>query len=291
MPRFDMEDFCKFTQNLRITFSFIAPPVALGLLKDPVVNKYNLSSLRMLNSGAAPLTRELVDALWTRRKLKIKQGYGLSEASPTTHVQTWEEWYSTVGSVGKLMRGMKARYVSPDGKELEAGQVGELWVSGPNIFKGYLNNPEGTKRALTADGWLKTGDVGYEDSEGNFFITDRLKELIKYKGYQVAPAELEGYLVGHDKVADAAVIGVYREDIASEVPRAYIVPKPGVPAGPELEKDIVDWIAAKVANHKRLRGGVRFVDVIPKSASGKILRRFLRQKAADEESGKVKAKL
>lgn len=179
MPRFDIEDFCRFVQNEKITFSYVAPPVVLLLSKHPVVDKYDLSSLRMLNSGAAPLTRELVDAVWNRKKLKVKQGYGLSETSPTTHTQPWELWYSTIGSVGTMLPNQTAKYMSPEETEVPVGEIGELWLKGPNIFMGYLNNPAGTKNALTDDGYFKTGDVGYQDKDGNFYITDRVKELIK----------------------------------------------------------------------------------------------------------------
>jgi len=291
MPRFDIEDFCKIVQRDKITFAYVAPPVVLLLSKNPIVDKYDLSSLRMMNSGAAPLTRELVDSLWSRKKLKVKQGYGLSEASPTTHVQLWEDWHSTIGSVGKLLPNMIAKYMNAEEKEVAVGQVGELWLKGPNIFKGYLNNPEGTRNCLTDDGWFKTGDVGYQDKDGNFYITDRVKELIKYKGFQVAPAELEGYIAAHTKVDDVAVVGIYRDDLATEVPRAYIVPAQGSKPNKELADELVKYIAAKVANHKHLRGGVRFVDAIPKSASGKILRRILKQQAAEEQATVLKAKL
>lgn len=291
MPKFDIEDFCRIVQDNKVTFAYVAPPVVLLLSKHPIVEKYDLSSLRMLNSGAAPLTKELVDAVWNRKKLKIKQGYGLSETSPTTHTQPWDRWYTTIGSVGTLLPNQTAKYMSPEEKEVATGEVGELWLKGPNIFMGYLNNPEGTKNALTDDGYFKTGDVGYQDKEGNFYITDRVKELIKYKGFQVPPAELEGMLAGHDKVDDVAVIGIYREDLATEVPRAYVVPSKGQEAGKKLEDEIVGWIGGKVANHKKLRGGVRFVDEIPKSASGKILRRVLKEQAKKEESNGQKAKL
>ncbi|CAD0092001.1 unnamed protein product [Aureobasidium vineae] len=291
MPKFDIEDFCRITQEEKITFSYVAPPVVLLLSKHPVVEKYDLSTIRMMNSGAAPLTKELVNAVYDRTKLKVKQGYGLSETSPTTHTQQWDVWQSTVGSVGILLPNMTAKYMSPEENEVPVGEVGELWLKGPNIFKGYLNNAEGTANALTADGYFKTGDVGYQDKDNNFFITDRVKELIKYKGFQVPPAELEGYLVAHEKIDDVAVIGIYREDLATEVPRAYVVPRKGVEAGKALEDDIVNWIGAKVANHKKLRGGVRFVDQIPKSISGKILRRVLKAQAEEEAKKGQKAKL
>ncbi len=244
-----------------------------------------------MNSGAAPLTQELVEAVHKRLKVPVKQGYGLSETSPTTHTQPWDDWNKTIGSVGRLFPNMSAKHMSPEGTEVPAGEVGELWMKGPNIFKGYHNNPEGTKNALTEDGYFKTGDVGYQDKDGNFYITDRVKELIKYKGFQVPPAELEGLLLSHPKINDVAVVGVYSEDQATEVPRAYIVPAPGVEGGRKTEEDIVAWLRAKVANHKRLRGGVRFVDEIPKSASGKILRRVLKIRAQEEAEKGLKAKL
>lgn len=291
MPKFTIEDWCRNVQEHRITFSYVVPPVVLLLSKHPCVDDYDLSSIRMLNSGAAPLTREIVDALYARTKLKVKQGYGLSETSPTTHMQPWEDWQRYIGSVGPMLANQTAKFMGEDGKELAVGEVGELWIKGPNIFKGYLNNPKGTKNAITDDGYFKTGDVGYLDEHGNFYITDRVKELIKYKGFQVPPAELEGLLVSHEKISDVAVLGIYREDLASEVPLAYVVPKQGVQAGPGLEKEIVDWLAGKVASHKRLRGGVKFTDEIPKSASGKILRRMLKAKYQEEQKNGPKAKL
>ncbi|KAH9818582.1 putative 4-coumarate--CoA ligase 1 [Teratosphaeria destructans] len=292
MPKFDIEKWCQIVQEHKITFSYVVPPVVLLLSKHPVVEKYDLRSLRMMNSGAAPLTKDLVDAMHKRIRVPVKQGYGLSETSPTTHTQPWDLWHSTVGAVGTLLPNMTAKYMSPEEKELPKGETGELWVKGPNIFMGYLNNAEGTKKALTEDGYFKTGDVGYQDKDGNFYITDRIKELVKYKGFQVPPAELEGYLVGHPKIADAAVLGVFKEELATEVPVAYVVPAKGVEASPATEKEIVDWIATKVANHKRLRGGVKFTDEIPKSVSGKILRRMLKLKYQEEEANKAgKAKL
>lgn len=180
--------------------------------------------------------------------------------------------------------------MSPEETEVPVGSTGELWIKGPNVFKGYHNNPQATKNAITEDGYFKTGDVGYQDSEGNFYITDRVKELIKYKGFQVTPAELEGLLASHPKVDDVAVIGIYNPDAATEVPRAYVVPSSGAHASPEMEREVMEWLAGKVANYKKLRGGVRFVDVIPKSPSGKILRRLLKAQAEEEQKG-LKAKL
>ncbi|KAH8432144.1 acyl--CoA ligase [Aspergillus melleus] len=299
MQRFDIEKWCAHVQNYRITFSYVVPPVVLLLGKHPVVDKYDLSSLRMMNSGAAPLTQELVETVYARIKTGIKQGYGLSETSPTTHTQPWEEWRTSIGAVGKLLPNLEAKYMTmpEDGsepREVPVGEVGELYLRGPNVFLGYHNNPAATAGCLSPDGWFQTGDVGYQDKDKNFFITDRVKELIKYKGFQVAPAELEGILVDNEAIEDVAVIGVESEAHGTEVPLAFVVrgaksKASGVSAEQEAA-NIVKWLDDKVAYHKKLRGGVRFVDEIPKSVSGKILRRVLK-KQAKQEAAAPKAKL
>ncbi|KAF9885666.1 hypothetical protein FE257_012648 [Aspergillus nanangensis] len=297
MQKFDLEKWCAHVQNYGITFSYVVPPVVLLLGKHPIVDKYNLSSLRMMNSGAAPLTQELVEAVYARIKVGIKQGYGLSETSPTTHTQPWEEWQTSIGSVGKLLPNMEAKYMTmpEDGSEpveVPAGQVGELYMRGPNVFLGYHNNPAATAECLSADGWFRTGDVGYQDEKKNFYITDRVKELIKYKGFQVAPAELEGILVDNEAIDDVAVIGVESKAHGTEVPLAFVVRSSqsnasGVSAETEAA-NIAQWLEGKVAHYKRLRGGVRFVNEIPKSASGKILRRLLKKQAAEPAAPKAK---
>ncbi|KAK5806181.1 hypothetical protein VI817_000439 [Penicillium citrinum] len=281
MERFELETFLRTVQNERITFAYLAPPVLVHLANNPIVEKYDLSSLRMVTSGAAPLTRELVDTVHSRLKIRINQAYGLSETSPITHTQPWDEWYTSVGSVGKLMPNLTAKFLSPDGAEVPTGQDGELALKGPSIFRGYWNNKEGSARSFTADGYYKTGDVGYHDDQENFYITDRVKELIKYKGFQVAPAELEGLLISHPNVNDVAVIGVDQDH--TEVPRAYIVLSQGVEKSPAVGEKIREWIDFRVSHHKKLRGGVRFVDEIPKSAAGKILRRNLKEVAKKEQ--------
>lgn len=299
MARFEIEKWCQHVQAFRPKFAYIAPPVALLLGKHPCVDKYDLSSLKMMNSGAAPLTQELVENVYGRIKVGIKQGYGLSETSPTTHTQRWEDWRDHIGSVGWLVPNMEAKYMSmpEDGsepKEVAVGEVGELYMRGPNVFLGYHQNPTATKESLSEDGWFRSGDVGYQDAKSNFFITDRVKELIKYKGFQVPPAELEGYLVDNDAIDDVAVIGIESKAEATEVPLACVVRSAkSLSSGNTEEKEaanIVQWLESRVAHHKRLRGGVRFVDHIPKNPSGKILRRVLKQKFKDELNG-PKAKL
>ena len=182
-----------------------------------------------------------------------------------------------------MFPNMHAKYMSASGDELGPGEVGELWLSGPNVFKGYWRNDTATNDAITADGFFKTGDIGFQSEQHNFYITDRVKELIKYKGFQVAPAELEGKLMNNNLVEDVAVIGVQDEHMHTEVPRAYVVAARGKSEVGENEaKEIVGWIGKKVANHKRLRGGIVFVAEIPKSASGKILRRLLKERSKDD---------
>ncbi|KAJ5907508.1 hypothetical protein N7495_000190 [Penicillium taxi] len=299
MAKFEIEKWCAHVQNYHVTFSYIVPPVALQLSKHPVVDKYDLSSLRMMNCGAAPLTQELVEAVYSRIKVGIKQAYGLSETSPTTHSQQWEDWRDYIGSVGQLLSNQEAKFMtSPEDEsapeEVEVGDVGELYVRGPNVFLGYHQNPTATRDCLSEDGWFRTGDVGYLDPKGNFFITDRVKELIKYKGFQVPPAELEGILVDNDAIDDVAVIGIESEAHGSEVPLACVVRSAASKSSGISEKEeaanIVKWIDSKVAHHKRMRGGVYFVPEIPKTPSGKILRRILKQKLK-EGSKAFKAKL
>lgn len=175
---------------------------------------------------------------------------------------------------------------SSKARELAQGRTGELYLKGPNVFRGYHNKPEETKGCLDDEGWFRTGDVGHIDVNGDIYITDRVKELIKYKGFQVAPAELEGLLVDHDLIDDVAVVGVESTELGTEVPRAYIVRKGGTKAVEAGDGEgIVQWLDGRVANHKKLRGGVRFVDAVPKSASGKILRRILKEEARREYAG------
>jgi 4-coumarate--CoA ligase len=289
MERFDLENFCKLVQKHRAAHAYVVPPVALLLSKHPTVAKYDLSSLKGMTSAAAPLTKELIQAVYDRLKIPLLQAYGLSETSPGVTTMPAEDALRYPGSVGKLNPNMTAKVIDLDsGDEVPVGTEGELWFSGPNVFKGYLNNPSGTANALTADGFFKTGDVGYVDKLGNWYITDRVKELIKFKGFQVAPAQLEGILIAHASIDDVAVIGVYDESQATEIPRAYVVPAKGVQKNEARANEICIWLEGKVSNYKRLRGGVRFVEAIPKSATGKILRRVLRDEAAKEAGGKTK---
>lgn len=276
LPKFDPETFLKAIQGYKVTQAHLVPPIILFLAKHPVVSKFDLSSITKLISGAAPLGDGLTEEVMHRMNAPVVQGYGLTETSPVTHVDSIPV---TKGSVGKLVPNTLCKIVCPTTeKELEnIGDVGELCVKGPQVMKGYLHNQKATDD-LIKDGWLYTGDCGYFKENGAFVITDRLKELIKYKGFQVAPAELEDLLLNHPGIQDAAVIGM-PDDEAGELPRAYIVKKPDqdVSAG-----EISHYVENNAAPYKKLRGGVQFIDAIPKAPSGKILRRLLRETLAQE---------
>jgi acyl-CoA synthetase (AMP-forming)/AMP-acid ligase II len=267
LPRFDLEAFLGVLQNWRIPIAHIAPPIAVALAKHPLVDRYDLSALKWLFSGAAPFGAELTAAVERRLSVTVRQGYGMTEASPATHYTAPES--VRAGKVGQLVPGTECRVVDPaTGDDVGVGVPGEVWARGPQVMKGYLNNPDATAATVDSEGWLHTGDIGVVDDDGFLEVTDRLKELIKVKGYQVAPAELEGLLLKHPKVADAAVIPVKDED-AGERPKAFIVASEAATA-----EEICAFVDAHVAHYKRL-AQVEFVDAIPKSPSGKILRRVL----------------
>ena len=274
LPRFDLEQFLQTIQDHRVTVALVVPPVMNALARHPAVDRYDLSSLRLVGCGAAPLGAETEAAVASRLGCHVGQGFGMTEASALVAGPTFDSANVQRGSSGWLVPNTEARIVDPaTGDDLGPGDTGELWVRGPQVFAGYLNRPEATAATLDSDGWLRTGDVAHIDADGYVFITDRLKELIKVKGYQVAPAELEALLITHPAVADAAVIG-RPDDDAGEVPVAYVVP------GDDLDIDeLLSWVAERVAPYKRLRA-VEIVEEIPKSPSGKILRRMLRDRAA-----------
>jgi len=276
MPRFDLEHMLKLMQDYRVTFAHLVPPIMLALAKQPVVDHYDLSSLRTIFCAAAPLSRDLLTACASRLGCFVKQGYGMTEASPATHMCADEPERVKTGSVGVPVPNSESKVVDPEsGKILGPNQEGEICIRGPQIMLGYLNNQEATAHAIDPEGWLHTGDIGFADEEGHFYIVDRLKELIKYKGFQIAPAELEAVLLTHPGVGDAAVIAV-QDDEAGEVPKAFVVLK--TKTTPE---EISAYVAAHVAPYKKLRQ-VEIVDQIPKSPSGKILRRVL----IDREKGR-----
>ncbi|KAJ2001486.1 hypothetical protein H4R26_004110 [Coemansia thaxteri] len=273
MEKFDFSGFCALIQEHKIDTVFLAPPVILALTKSPEVKKYDLSSLLYLNSGAAPLSKELQGEAELKLGAFVTQGFGMSESSPL--VARSVSGSSVLGSVGPLVPNTVAKFADDNGIQVGVNQIGELCVKGPQIMIGYYNNEQATAKTVSSDGFLHTGDIGYIDSNGNIFITDRKKELIKYKGFQIPPAELEGLLTDHSAVVDAAVIPVYDEKRASEVPKAFIVVRPDA-IKPNVGQEVREWMDARVVDYKKLRGGIELIEAIPKSATGKILRRVLK---------------
>jgi acyl-CoA synthetase (AMP-forming)/AMP-acid ligase II len=271
MPRFDLEQFLDLIQERAVTMTCVVPPIALALAKHPAVDQHDLSSLQRVNCGAAPLGAELSARVTQRLGCTFTQGYGLTETSPVTHLIR-PDGENRPGSIGMPVAMTECRLVdSETGADVGMGERGELLMRGPQVMKGYLNNEEATRSTIDAEGWLHTGDVAMVDRDGFFTIVDRLKELIKYKGFQVAPAELEALIVTHPGVADVAVIGVPDEE-AGELPKAFVVPAPGEDLDPDR---LIAWVGEQVAPQKRIRL-VETIGEIPKSPSGKILRRQLR---------------
>jgi acyl-CoA synthetase (AMP-forming)/AMP-acid ligase II len=274
-PRFDLDGLLDIVEEYGVTWLHIAPPIVLALATAPQVEGRDFSKVKLVISGAAPLDAELSGRAEARIGVPIRQGYGMTELSPVSHKSRLARVEDTPpGSVGALIPNTEARLVDPEtGEDVAEDEEGELWVRGPQVMTGYLNNPEATRETLVQDGWLRTGDIARIDPQGFTYIVDRLKELIKYKGHQVPPAELEAVLVSHPKVKDAGVVGMPMED-GGEAPKAFVVSDDDV--DPE---ELMAYVAERVAPYKRIRE-VEFVDEIPKSASGKILRRVLREEHA-----------
>jgi acyl-CoA synthetase (AMP-forming)/AMP-acid ligase II len=256
-----------------VTRFFVVPPVVLALAKHPLVDQYDMSSVVQIFSGAAPLGAELAAEAAARVKCDVVQGYGMTELSPVSH-GTPEGMFKP-GTSGITVPNTEVRVIDPaTGEDLGVGEAGELWVRGPQVMKGYLNNEQATRHTIDDEGWLHTGDVAVVDADHHVSIVDRVKELIKYKGFQVPPAELEALIITHPKVLDVAVIGIPDVE-AGELPKAFVVPAPesGLTA-----EELQEFVAEHVSSYKRIRL-VEFVDEIPKSPSGKILRRMLRDRS------------
>lgn len=272
MPAFDLVKFLELVQQHKCTRLYCVPPIILGLAKHPIVDKYDLSSVQSILSGAAPLGGDVQELAARRLGCKVKQAWGMTELSPAATITSDDEYdqFDTKGKCGRLVPGTEAKIVCPEsGADLPPHQEGELLIRGPQVMTGYYNNQEATSNCLRVDGFMHTGDIAKFDEHGWLQITDRCKELIKYKGFQVAPAELEGLINSLASVKDVVVIPVLCEE-AGEVPRAYVVPQDGVQV---TEQQVLDFVHERVSAHKRLRGGVRFVPQVPRSASGKLLRR------------------
>jgi 4-coumarate--CoA ligase len=273
MPRFDLQQALELVQTHKVTRFFAVPPVVLALAKHPIVDQYDMSSVVQIFSGAAPLGADLAAEAAARVKCDVVQGYGMTELSPVSHATPEGDFRP--GTSGITVPNTEIRIIDPaTGEDRGVGEEGELWVRGPQVMKGYLNNPDATRHTIDDDGWLHTGDVAVVDDHHHVSIVDRVKELIKYKGFQVPPAELEALIVSHPKVLDVAVIGIPDVE-AGELPKAFVVaaPESGLTA-----EELQEYVAEHVSSYKRIRQ-VEFVDEIPKSPSGKILRRMLRDRS------------
>jgi acyl-CoA synthetase (AMP-forming)/AMP-acid ligase II len=276
MPRFDLEQYLELVQRYGVSILHVVPPIALALAKHPIVDRFDLSKVRGAFSAAAPLGDAVARALHERLGFRVSQAYGMTEVSGASHLGPTTADKIKPASGGRLMPNMECKIVDlSSGAELPVGESGEILLRGPIVMQGYFGQAGATAATIDGEGWLRTGDIGYVDADGDFFIVDRTKELIKYKGLQVAPAELESVLLGHPAIADACVIGV-ADEAAGEVPKAFVVKRGEVDAA-----QVMAWVAERVAPHKKVRF-VEFVTELPKSATGKLLRRVLieRERAA-----------
>uniref|UniRef100_A0A7N0RCC7 4-coumarate--CoA ligase n=1 Tax=Kalanchoe fedtschenkoi TaxID=63787 RepID=A0A7N0RCC7_KALFE len=280
MHKFDIVNLLELVQKYKVSIAPFVPPIVLALAKSPLVDQYDLSSIRTVMSGAAPMGKELEDTV--RAKLpnaKLGQGYGMTEAGPVLSMClafAKEPWEIKSGACGTVVRNAEMKIVDPDtGASLPRNQAGEICIRGAQIMKGYLNDSVATKNTIDKEGWLHTGDIGYVDDDDEVFIVDRLKELIKYKGFQVAPAELEALLINHPNIHDAAVVSM-KDEAAGEVPVAFVVRSNGSKI---TEDEIRQYISKQVVFYKRI-SRVFFIESIPKAPSGKILRKDLRAQAA-----------
>ncbi|XP_022150871.1 4-coumarate--CoA ligase 2-like, partial [Momordica charantia] len=278
MEKFEIEALLRLIERHRVTVAAVVPPLVLALAKNSKVAEFDLSSIRMVHSGAAPLRKELEEALMQKMpQATFGQGYGMTEAGPVVSMCSAfakEPMATKSGSCGRVVRNAELKVIDPQtGSSLGYNQPGEICIRGPQIMKGYLNNPEATSLTIDMEGWLHTGDIGYVDDDEEIFIVDRVKEIIKFKGFQVAPAELEAILITHPSIVDAAVVP-QKDEVAGEVPVAFVVKS----TDHELTEEAVkEFIAKQVVFYKRLQR-VFFVQTIPKLPSGKILRKDLKAK-------------
>src|ERR1044071_4118067 len=269
MPRFDLQQYIELARRHEVPLLHVVPPILLGLAKYP--GELQLPHVKAALCGAAPLSAELAAEFTPRTGAIVYQVYGMTEVSGATHLASRDPASNKPGSIGSLIGNAQARLVSTDtGGDVAPGERGQIWVRGPFVMKGYFEDPDATAHTIDRDGWLHTGDIGYVDGGGDFWVVDRVKELIKYKGLQVAPAELEAVLLQHPAIADCAVYP-QPDDEAGEIPKAAVVLKRDAAATAD---ELLQFVHARVSPHKRVRA-LRFVDAIPKSASGKILRRVL----------------
>jgi 4-coumarate--CoA ligase len=287
LPSFTMKSMLDTVVKNKIGELLLVPPILIRMVRDPIVNEYDLRCVKRFSSGAAPLSEEILRELqkkfpWTG----FKQGYGMTESCSciTAHPVEFYD-YKYAHAVGTICASTEVKIVDEEGKELGVGEPGELLAKGPQITMGYLENEKATRETYDADGFLHTGDQAMVDELGLVTITDRLKEMIKVKGIAVAPAELEDLLLGHEYVEDCAVVSI-ADEYSGEKPKAYVVAKQGSPPEQELGKQLLRYVREKKVRHKWIKE-VEFTDVIPKSASGKILRRLLRDKSRAGEHGTI----
>jgi 4-coumarate--CoA ligase len=296
-PQFTMPIMLQLIQDYKLKELLLVPPILIRLVRDKVVDEYDTSSILRFSSGAAPLSPEIIEQMAQKfpntavgkpyGQTGLKQGYGMTEscscicAFPLHRVQG----YKLGNAVGEIVANTEVKIIKEDGTEAEVGEAGELLARGPQITMGYLGNDKATKETYSPDGWLRTGDQGLIDEEGIIHILDRIKEMIKVKGSQVAPAELEDLLLGHPKVEDCAVLGM-PDDYAGELPKAFVVIKAGVDKSHGIGKELIAYVKQKKTKYKWIKE-IELVDEIPKSGSGKILRRMLRDRAAGAEKGLV----
>ena len=278
MPRFDMVEYCTLVERQRATVCFIVPPIVLGLAMSPEVEKHDFSSVRFFFTGAAPLAPDPARRMIQRIGKPIIQGYGLTETSPVTHANPIDA--AILESIGPVVAGTEDKIVDLETgtKTLPDGEVGEICVRGPQVMRGYWNKPQDTADVIR-DGWFHTGDVGRRDEKGYVFIVDRKKEFIKYKGFGVGPAEVEAVLCEHPAVADAGVIGKANEE-AGEIPKAFVQLRPNAQATAD---ELIAFVKERIADYKRVRE-VEFIDKVPRTASGKILRRELAERERTKAS-------
>ncbi|KAJ2773230.1 hypothetical protein IWQ57_001403, partial [Coemansia nantahalensis] len=278
MRGFAMDRFLACVARHGVTHAPLAPPIINALSRLPP-DAHAAASLRWIVSGAGPLGDSIIARLEAALPaVQVMQAYGVTEASPGISLTT--PACRRAAASGRLLPNIEAKVVDDAGRPLAPGETGELCFRGPNIMLGYLGQPKATREAIDDDGFLHTGDIGHIDADAYVFVTDRKKELIKYNGFQVAPAELEAQLLLHPRVGDCAVVGVFDAERQTELPRAFLVLDAPATDRDAVAREVVGWLDARVAYYKRLRGGYVLVDEIPKSPAGKILRRLLRPAAA-----------
>lgn len=279
LPKFEPALFLQCLQDYGATTAFIVPPIAVFLAKHPSIDNFKFPKLKTLNCGAAPLSEETSKMVASRLNVVFRQGFGMTEIGC---LGTIARVTDNVQSVGPLIRNLQARIVDEHGVDQGPNGMGELWIKTPSIMMGYWKNEKATKETINADGWMLTGDIGYYDEEGSIYIKDRSKELIKCKGFQVAPAELEAVLLNHVAVADCCVVGK-PDERSGEIPIGFVVLQAGKQRSPEMAAELMAFVEKKVAVYKKL-GDIEFVDSIPKNPSGKLLRRVIRQQKGNRAS-------